>query len=316
MKPYKNIFVTGSMGYDVIMDFKDYFEHYFNKDKLHQINVSFVVDRLDKQIGGTGTNIAYGIAQLQQDVSLLASVGKDGDDILNHIKKAGVKTDGILWDKSQYSFMGQVITDLTGNQIWGVHYGACATGKDIDFGRYVSTDDVMIIPANHPDAFLKIQAFAIENRIDYMFDPGMTLTWNKPADLHEGVMHCRWLIGNDYEIAQIMKFLNTSVEALNEKGIVVITTLGDKGVQYNEKGAQYYVPSYQPKDVCDPTGAGDAWRGGFLYGVMNGKEVTDCLRLGNALASFAVASYGTANYTTTPEQVFERARNLEVQSQS
>ncbi|MFW5703430.1 MAG: carbohydrate kinase family protein [Patescibacteria group bacterium] len=310
-KSYQDIVITGSMSYDIIMDFPSRFQEHLQPDMLHQLNVSFVVDKLDKQFGGTATNIAYTLGILgHPSIKILSSVGKDGEALILFLKDAGVDISAVLTDTEIYSATGQVITDRDNNQIWGFYYGACANAVHIETAQHADQNSIFVISANHPDAFRHFQKQAIEIGLDYLYDPGMTLAWNTGEGLRAGVEHCRWLVGNDYEISWTLRLLNTTAEELNQKGVIVITTLGDHGVRYQDGDEQYEVPSYHPKDVLDPTGAGDAWRSGFLFGVIQKRPVLDCLLLGNAAASFAVEKYGTVNHTPSLHNIEMRANEL------
>lgn len=311
MKTYTNIIVTGSMGFDTIMDFPSRFKDNILPEKLHQINVSFVVDNMERQFGGTATNIAHSLALFKTNtVKLLASVGKDGDTLLDYMNRNGVDTSNVLVDKTIFSANGTAITDIDDNQIWGFYYGACELAKDIPLSNCADEGSLLVISANHPKAFLHFQKEAIRLKVDYLFDPGMTLAWNTKEDLEEGVYNCTWLVGNDYEIARICKILNTTVEAIVKKGIKVITTLGGEGVRYNDDKMEFFEPAYKGSKMVDPTGAGDAWRAGFLSGVVKKLTIEECLRLGNAVASFAIEMYGTANHLPSQTAIQTRADEL------
>jgi len=366
---YNNIIITGSIAYDEIMDFPKEFKDYFHPEKLHQINVSFVVDKLEKQLGGTGTNIAYnislvldsrlrgndkekmssrpsetsgeilkkdssttlGMTKEKVEIKLLGSIGKDGKSFLDFFKKNKIDTEGIIVDKKLYTAAGKVITDIKDNQIWGFYYGASKSAKKINLKKYCDKSSLLIISATHSEAFLHFQKEAIKYKVDYIYDPGMALTWITDKDLKEGVMNCRYLIGNDYEIAMILKRLNVSINQFSDTGICVITTLGEKGVNYNGgvipvKTGIYgkfsldsrlrgndnslLVPGYKVKKMVDPTGAGDAWRGGFIAGLVLGMKTLDCLKLGNVMASFAIEKYGTVNHKPNSKEVEKRMENL------
>jgi len=364
--PYSHICVTGSISWDIIMNFPNKFVDYLQPDMLHQINVSFVVNSLEKQMGGTGTNIAFAVSEAakaiqilnsksktlnkletpnsknkQIPVYLLGGTGKDGAEQMKFFKKSGINTQGIVFDKNLYCASGTVITDTKDNQIWGFYYGACTRGKDVDFKRFVKKDSVMIISANHPDAFLKAQQYAIKHKIAYMYDCGMALSWIQKKDLKNGIENCKWLVGNDYEIALICKTLGISVEKLVKKGIRAITTLGEKGVRYESKDKSsnqilnpknklnpnqisnfksqilnnqqqtITVPAYKVKKVVDPTGAGDAWRGGFITAICSGIDLETSLKIGNVMASFAIESYGTVNYKVSKREFEKRMRETE-----
>ena len=215
MNNYKNVFVTGSIAYDTIMNFPNQFQDYFHAEKLHQINVSFVVDKLEKQLGGTGSNIAYNIAQIFNKkplIHLLGSVGKDGQEFIKFFKKNKIDVSGVIVDKKLYTSAGSVITDTKNNHIWGFYYGASEKIPYINFKKIDKDTDLLVISANHKNSFLYFQREAIKNKISYLYDPGMTLTWITDKDLREGVMNCRYLVGNDYEIAMITKRVGKSID--------------------------------------------------------------------------------------------------------
>jgi len=153
-----------------------------------------------------------------------------------------------------------------------------------------------------------------------MYDPGMALSCLSDKELKEGVINCTYLVGNDYEIAMILKRINKTINELTNCGLKIITTLGEKGVRYdgfiegNKHACSVHVKSYKVKKVIDPTGAGDAWRGGFLAGIIDGKNIIDALKLGNALASFAIEKYGTVNHKPNLDEIKKRAKNLKLSS--
>jgi len=344
---YDNIIVTGSVAYDEIMDFPGEFKDYFHPEKLHQINVSFVVDKLEKQLGGTATNIAYNASLIlnsrsfdfaprqlacrfaQDDrrgikLKLLGSVGKDGKEFIKFFKKNKIDVSGVIVDKKLYTASGKVITDIKDNQIWGFYYGASESAKKISLKKFSDKNSLLVISASHSKSFLHFQSEAIKNKIDYLYDPGMTLTWISDKDLEQGVMNARYLVGNDYEMAMIMKRLNpTSPDSVGIRGarkLSVITTLGEKGVNYYsgvipvKTGIQYdnslFVPAVKVKKMVDPTGAGDAWRGGFISGLALGMKTVDCLKLGNVMASFAIEKYGTVNHKPNSIDIEKRMNKI------
>ncbi|MFA6081609.1 MAG: PfkB family carbohydrate kinase [Patescibacteria group bacterium] len=319
MNGYKNAFITGSIAYDTIMNFPNEFQTYFHPEKLHQINVSFVVNKLEKQLGGTACNIGYNIARIFNKktlIHILGTVGKDGKEFVRFFKKNNIDVNGVIIDKKLYTSAGSVITDIKNNQIWGFYYGASETIPYIDFKLINKETDLLVISANHQNSFLYFQNMAIKNKIPYFYDPGMTLTWIKDKDLMAGVMNCRYLVGNDYEIAMILKRLKKSVNELTDYGLKIITTLGEEGVRYQEKtlgtihGLSLQIKSIKVKNMIDPTGAGDAWRGGFIAGLLMGSSTKDCLKLGNVMASFAIEKYGTVNHKPTRKEINKRLKSL------
>jgi len=336
MNSFKNVYVTGSIAYDTIMDFPEEFKNYFHPEKLHQINISFVVDKLKKQIGGTGANISYNVSQIINNklqitnksqilnnktnqkprIILIGSIGKDGKEFMKFFKKNKIDFSGVIVDKKLYTSAGSVITDTKNNQIWGFYYGASEKIPHTDFGKLNKKTDLLVISANHKNSFLYFQKEAIKNKISYFYDPGMTLTWIKDKDLEEGVLNCQYLIGNDYEIGMILKRLNVSINQLIDTGIRMITTLGENGVEYYDVGAKraspVFIKAFKVKKIVDPTGAGDAWRGGFIAGLLMDYSAKDCLRLGNVMASFAIEKYGTVNHQPNLEEIKKRMKKINI----
>lgn len=311
MKTNKTIYVSGSLAYDEIMDFPDQFKNFFQADKLHQINVSFVVDRLEKQLGGTATNIAYNLSLfLKKNIVVQGAAGKDHGALTSFFKARRISPSLIHIDNKLYTSTGKVITDKSDNQIWGFYYGAAAKAGKKLLPKTASKDDIVILSANHPNGFLAIQKQVIKQKLTCLYDPGMSLTWISDADLQKGVNGATWIVGNDYEISSIYKRLKTSEQKLVDAGKIVITTLGEKGVKYRDARQTITVSGYSSKKVVDPTGAGDAWRGGFVAGLAQNKSIEYCLKLGNAVASFAVESYGTVNHKPTITKVTSRMRTL------
>lgn len=305
-----SIIVTGSIAYDDIMNFPGHFKDHFHPEKLHQINISFVVDHFVKHIGGTATNISYNIKQItNKTVYVCGGVGRDHKQITDFYKENNINTEGLYIDEKLYTATGKVITDQTDNQIWGYYYGACAKGDKVDFSK-ISKKAFGIVSANHPKAYFHAQNYFIKNSIPYLYDPGMALTFIKDKELLDGINHCMFLVGNDYEIAQMMRRLNMSVHDFIDKGIAVITTLGAEGVLYQDKENEIVVKAFPIKKIVDPTGAGDAWRGGFVGALLEGKELNETLKIANALASFAVENAGTVNHKVNKKEVLKRATEL------
>ncbi len=304
------IIVTGSIAYDDIMNFPGYFKDHFHPEKLHQINISFVVDRLDKHLGGTATNIAFNITRFTQTkTSILGAMGKDHIHLTDFYDEFAIDYSGSIIADDLYTSTGKVMTDKADNQIWSYYYGAGARGNEVKFEQY-SDNAFVILSANHADAFLHAQTYCIKHTIPYLYDPGMSLTWIDDENLKNGVGHAAFVVGNDYEIAQMERRLGKSLKAVVSKEAGIITTLGAQGVEYSDNNESYKINAYPIEKLVDPTGAGDAWRGGFVAALFEKKSIMEALKVGNALASFAVESVGTANHRPEKEEIVKRANSL------
>lgn len=339
------------MGYDEIMDFPGHFKDYFHPEKLHQINVSFAVARLNKHVGGIATNIAYAISQVASVIPVktgiqkgdyidsrlrgndrkelesnrkehgndkhiiypVGAVGKDGQGVLDFFRENKIATDHIQTIPELYTTTGKVITDMNDNQIWGYYYGASSSRNfKFEISNFKLKDSFWILSATHEKPFSTILRHCIANKLPYLFDPGMTLTWIRDDLLKKGVLNATYLVGNDYEMAMIEKRLNMKVEEMVKKGVNVITTLGEKGVKFHSVEKSLLVSPYKVRKVVDPTGAGDAWRGGFVAGLAQGLPIEECLKLGNVMGSMAVEQVGTVQYKATKVEIKKRLEKIKV----
>lgn len=311
-----SVIISGSIAYDEIMDFPGEFADFFHPEKLHQINVSFVVNKLEKQLGGTATNISYNLSQalnyLNKNISLKAvsTIGKDGKDFLNFFKKNKIDINGIMQYHNLYTATGKVITDKKDNQIWGFYYGANKKVININFQKVNKNNSFFILSATHKNPFLNMQSKVIVNKLPYLYDPGMSLTWITDKDLLKGVLNSKYLVGNDYEIAMILKRIKKTINDLTNRGLRIITTLGEQGVYYEEKNKKIKVKGCKVKRMVDPTGAGDAWRGGFIAGLVSDLKLQECLKLGNVFASFSIETYGTVNHRPKKNEIGKRLKSL------
>ncbi|MFA9288562.1 MAG: carbohydrate kinase family protein [Weeksellaceae bacterium] len=310
LSAHNSIIVTGSIAYDDIMNFPGFFKDFFHPEKLHQINVSFAVQTLNKHLGGTATNIAYNLTRItDKNTRILGAMGQDHAELTSFYKKNNISYEGSIIDSELYTSTGKVITDNANNQIWGFYYGAAEKGNQIDLSL-ITEKDFVIISANHLNAYLHIQDHCVKKHISYLYDPGMSLTWISDDDLRYGIEEAKYVIGNDYEIAQIERRLKLKVADLTAKNIAVITTLGADGVRFEDKEKTITVSGFKVDKLKDPTGAGDAWRGGFVGALVEGNPLAASLRIANALASFAVENFGTVRHTPSRDEIMARAETL------
>ncbi len=305
-----SIAVAGSIAYDDIMVFPGKFEDHFHPERLHQINISFAVSTLKKHIGGTATNIAYATRLItKKQIKLVGVMGKDHAQLSHFFEKNHIDTASSIIDSELYTSTGKVITDMSDNQIWGYYYGAAEKGDLLDLKPF-DHRSFFILSANHAKAFLHIQNHCITNNIRYLYDPGMSLTWISDEDLRDGILHAQMVAGNDYEINQIFRRLDMTAADLQKKKITLIMTLGADGVHILEKNESYQIPAMKIKKIVDPTGAGDAWRGGFIGALYEGKSIKEAAKIGNVLASFAIEVNGTVEYKPSVTEIENRLAHL------
>ncbi len=287
------------------MDFPGVFGDHIMPDKIHQLNVSFLVDTLEKQRGGTAGNIAYNLALLKSSSSIFAAAGNDFNEYAIFLKQNGIDTSNIEIIKDKPTASAFIMTDKNDNQISAFYPGAMRETPSLSL-KGIQTDFAIISP-NDPKAMVKFAKEATEKNIPYMMDPGMQLPVLNASDLTDMVLGAHILIGNDYEIDLLKKKSSLSEKDLFEQKVeILITTLGANGSQIKTKGETFAIKPAKPKEVVDPTGAGDAYRAGFMAGFLRGLDVKTCGQMGSVAASFAIEKYGTQQHHFTIQTFQDR----------
>ena len=316
------IIVTGSLGFDYIMDFPGRFSDRIMPDKIHAISLSFLVDDLKKQWGGTAGNISYSLGLLGIKPLLLATAGNDFAPYKKYLEQHGVDTSQVKEFKNIATGSYFVITDKADNQIGAFYTGAMRHAtkvslKDCLFGKKgkktVFFEDFVVIAANDPTAMRNYVDECIALNIPFMYDPAFQIDTFTGDDLKKAVTHAQILIGNDYEIELIAKKLGISKNKLLTMTPIVITTLGEKGATIecqvtNDKFQIFKIKPAKAKKVVDPTGAGDWFRSGFLAGYLRGLDLQTCGQMGALAAVYTVEAYGTTTHTFTKKEFIKRYR--------
>lgn len=301
----KRVIVTGSLAYDHIMSMPGRFSDHIMPDKLHILNISFIMQTFRKEFGGTAGNIAYSLNLLQTPAVLMAYGGCDFDKYFTHLNKLKyLKVNGIKISKTTPTAQGFVITDKNDNQIWGFYEGATKFSGKIKLKRTVKKDDFLVIAPNDPVANIRLAKEAVQLRIPYLFDPAFNIPHIGRADLGYAVKNATIVIGNDYEIELIKRRLN--IRSLPRNNQIWITTLGSKGSIINRGPDKWIIPPAKPKNTSDPTGAGDAFRSGFLSGYIRDLPLDVCGRIGSVSAAYTVEKYGTQTHTFSIQEFKKR----------
>lgn len=298
------ITVTGSLAFDHIMDFPGKFSDHIMPDKIHQINLSFLVNTLSKQKGGTAGNIAYNLALLQIPVSILGTVGVDFLDYAKFLQKTGVDISRIKTVDNNLTSSAFIMTDQADNQISAFYPGAMDHAASLSLEDFPS--DFTVISPNNPQAMVNFAAQCQKRNIPYMLDPGMQLPTLNPPDLGNMLKGATILIGNDYEITLLKEKLALDDAKLLEQIKILITTLGEKGSNIQTKDQALQIRAGKVTQAIDPTGAGDAYRAGFLAGFLKGLDLKICGQMGSITACYAIEKYGTTNHTFTVLEFQER----------
>lgn len=302
-----SVVVTGSLAFDHIMSFPGYFKDHILPDKVHLLNVSFLVTSLKRQRGGTGGNIAYSAALLGLRPLLIAAAGSDFAEYRAALERVGVDTSAILVSDDDFSASAFITTDQANNQITGFYPGAMAraAARALPDLAYPNTELVIIAPDN-PVAMVRFARECREQGWPYIYDPGQQTILLSGEELREGLTGARVLIGNDYELAVLGEKTGLDRAALRERVELVITTLGSEGAQIDQQGDVTCIPIAPVERVVDPTGAGDAFRAGLLLGLTRGFALDVTGRIAALAASYAVEQLGTQEHRYTTEEFTER----------
>jgi adenosine kinase len=301
-----NIIVSGSLAYDRIMDFRGYFSDHILPDKIHMLNVCFQVDGMKEKFGGTAGNIAYALALMGQRPVISAAIGHDYQRYFTWLVKNGISTENIRIIDDEFTAGAYITTDMADNQITGFNPGAMKYSSALNFDKLHPEENIVIVsPGNHEDMVNYPRACKMRG-IDYIFDPGQSLPMWDAKELVQAIEGCRILIVNDYEQDLIMSKTGLSKEALLGLTRTIITTKGALGSEVFTPDLEMGISPTKARKVEDPTGAGDSYRGGLICGLVQGKDIGQCAKMGSVCASFAVECYGTQEYSFTPNEFNER----------
>jgi adenosine kinase len=304
----QQILVTGSLAFDQIMVFPGDFKDHILPEKLHVINISFLVSEMRRQRGGCAGNIAYSLALLGHDARVVATAGHDFDDYAAWLEKHGVDLGGveILDDITTASCF--ITTDQSDNQITGFFPGAMARAGELSL-RELAGDRpaAVIIAPDDPGAMIRHCKEAREAKIPFIFDPSFQVTAMEGDDLATAAQGAAILMVNDYEFAVFEKKTGKTGDDVFDLVDLAAVTLGGEGSKLLRRGEpEISIPAAKIGEFRDPTGAGDAFRAGFVAGLQRGFDLEVCGRMGSVASAFVVEQNGTQVHTYSRQDFAER----------
>ena len=290
-----SIVLTGSIAFDYLMSFPGYFKDHILPEHLESISLSFLVDEMVRRPGGVAANIAYNLGLLCEKPRLVATAGVDFSEYRQILEKAGVDTSGVKIIENKFTASFFVNTDLSNAQIASFYAGAMADASQISMKELGLTgEDLVVISPNAPDAMIKYALECQNLGIPYIFDPSQQIVRLDQEDIRQGVKGAHALFANEYEFELIQKHGKMSVEEILGSLAFAVVTLGKEGARVYKNGALLgAVPAFPQKHIADPTGVGDAFRGGFLKGYVNGFELLLCAKIGSLAATYCLEEMGT-----------------------
>jgi adenosine kinase len=307
MEPLMRIAVTGSIATDHLMTFPGRFADQLLADKLDRISLSFLVDGLEIRRGGVAANIAFGLGCLGLQPMLVGSVGRDFTEYRAWLDEHGVDTSRVRESAVHQTARFVCTTDSDLSQIASFYPGAMAEDADIDLARLVGQADLVLIGAGNPDAMLSLTKQCRAHQIPFAADTSQQLAVLSGEQIRQLVAGAAYLFNNDYEAALTEHKTGWSAAELTAQVGVRVTTLGADGSRVDRQGHDPVlvgpVPDVTP---ADPTGAGDAFRSGFLAAVAWGLSLERAAQLGNLLAVHALETTGTQEYSLEPARLAAR----------
>ncbi len=300
-----SIIVTGSIAYDYLMSFPGRFTEHLLPEHVQRVSLSFLVDSMDKRRGGCAPNIAYTLALLGERPRLMATAGQDFGDYRQWLEAAGVDTSLVkeVPDKFTASFFCS--TDLENNQIASFYTGAMANAAELSF-RSAGEVRLTIISPNDPEAMLQYAEECRTLDIPYIFDPGQQCARMSGIELSGGLAGAMMVICNDYEFELIRQKTGLDEPAVLEKADLLVVTKGEHGCSVVTRDARVDVPAIPPLRMVDPTGVGDAFRGGFMKGLVAGFDHQTCAQLGTVAATYALEHLGGTSHAYSYEEFAAR----------
>ncbi|GAB4156355.1 MAG: carbohydrate kinase family protein [Candidatus Promineifilaceae bacterium] len=302
------IVVTGSIAYDYLMFFPGRFTDHLLPDHLDNVNLSFLVDSMKRQRGGNAPNISYTLGLLQGNPTVMATAGQDFGEYRTWLEKHGVDTSGIVEIEEEYCASFFVSTDENQNQIASFYTGAMAYANKLTFAQYAPDAELVIISPNDPAAMRNYVQECKALGITYIYDPSQQTVRLSAEDLREGLAGCRLLTTNEYEFNLIQEKTGLDKEDMLQLAGGLLITHGKQGSTIYVDGQVYEIPAVPPMGMTEPTGAGDAFRGGLMRGMQLGLPWDISGRMGALAATYVLENFGTQSHRFTPAEFVARYR--------
>ena len=301
----KTTLICGSLAFDKIMQYQGRFGETLLADQLHKVNVSFLVPTLRTEYGGCSANIAYNLAMLGGEPLIMATIGQDGGEYLERFETLGIPTRAIRKIKDAYTAQCFVTADLDNNQINAFHPGAMQFSHENNVADAGPLRLAIIAPDGR-EGMLKHAADCATLKVPFMFDPGQQLPMFSGAELIEFIAQATYVASNDYEFEMLMDRTGLTLPDIASRLEALIVTRGEKGSEIYVKGERHEIPCVHAAAVVDPTGCGDAFRAGLLFGIVNGYDWPTTGRLASLMGAIKIAHQGGQNHKLSASDIADR----------
>lgn len=287
-----DIVLTGSVAFDYLMKFPGYFKEHILIDRLSTISLSFLVESMVVQRGGNAPNIAYSLALLGEHPRVMATVGNDFETYRSWLEQNGIDTALVRVIPEVFTASFFANTDRDNSQIASFYPGAMAFAKELSFKQIAPKPDLVVISPNDPEAMGKYVDECLMLGLPYLYDPSQQIVRLSVEDVKRGIRGAQSLFVNEYEFALIQKLTGFSEAQILESLEFMVVTAGKEGSYIYFEDRKECVPVVPTDQIVDPTGVGDAYRGGFLNGYSRGFDMLTCARMGSLSATYCLENVG------------------------
>ena len=297
--------ICGSLAFDTIMSFGGRFSEALLADQLHKINVAFLVPGIRREFGGCAGNIAYNLKLLNGDPLIMATIGQDSAPYIDRLDKLGISRRCINLIDSHYTAQAFITTDIDSNQITAFHPGAMAMSHQIkiaDAGKV----SIAIIAPDGRDGMIEHARDCAAANIPFIFDPGQGLPMFNGEELTHFIELATYVAVNDYEAELLTERTGLSLQQIAERVSALIVTRGEQGAEIFTSDGRLDIPVVKVADIVDPTGCGDAFRAGMLFGLTRDMDWMTIGRLSSLMGAIKIASQGGQNHAPTIDQIEDR----------
>jgi len=299
--------ICGSIAYDTIMVFRDRFKNHILPDQIHILNVAFLVPDMRREFGGCAGNIAYNLHMLGGNALIMATVGQDCAAYAERLQHLGLERTHVRTVADTYTAQAFITTDLDDNQLTAFHPGAMNFSHQNHVGDARGVSLGIVAPDGREGMLQHAREFH-EAGIPFIFDPGQGLPMFDGPELLAFVRQATWVTVNDYEARLLQDKTGMGIGQLASMVEALIVTRGGEGSVIHADGEVLDIPSVEPAQIVDPTGCGDAYRAGLLYGLANGFDWPVTGRLASLLGALKIASRGGQNHRFSRDEIAERYR--------
>jgi len=299
------IVVTGSIAFDYLMSFPGKFTEHFLPEHMQRVSLSFLVDTMDKRRGGCAPNIAYTLALLGERPLLMATAGEDFGDYRRWLESAGIDTTLTRQIDGKFCASFFCSTDVANNQIASFYTGAMADAGQLSF-RSARDCGLAIVAPNDPGAMVQYAEECRTLGIPFIFDPGQQCARMSGDELKDGVAGAAIVIVNDYELELLQKKTGFDEQAILAQANALVVTRGEHGSSVITREGRTDVAAVTPRRIVDPTGVGDAYRGGLMKGIATGRPLAVSARIGSVAAAYALEHLGGLSHSYTLKEFTAR----------